>query len=341
MSTERFTILKKQPQLSKLMHSVVANSKLGHAYVFEGMRGAGQLEMALYIAAMVFCETADDQPKPCGDCLHCQRVLNGDFPDVGCIKPEGDSIKIDQIRELKQALSLSALEADSKVFIIEEADLMTVSAANSLLKFLEEPNPGVYIFLLTTRREAILPTIQSRAQMIHFPPLNQIQLQGAFQEAGINVNMSRVLSEMTNDIDYGLALSQDEVFNAQLKISLTWLENILKTDPRAFTMVATDWMKITKERRDSLRGLDLILFHVRDLLYCVLQDGQNSISTAQLIFPQYVTRYQTSLAYTNTGRLIEATELINKAQKMINSNVNVQAAYEYLVLAIWQNETAQ
>lgn len=341
MTTDRFTILKKQPQLSKLMHGVVANDKLGHAYIFEGMRGAGQLEMALYISAMIFCEAEDSHSKPCGECLRCQRILKGDFPDVECIQPEGESIKIDQIRELKLGLSLSALEADSKVFIIEEADLMTVSAANSLLKFLEEPNLGVYIFLLTTHREAILPTIQSRAQMIHFAPLNQSQLQVAFQEAGMNANMSRLVSEMTNDIDYGMALSQDEVFNAQLKISMTWLENILKMDARAFTMVTTDWIKITKDRRESLRGLNLMLFHIRDLLYCALQDNQNTIQTAQLIFPQYVTRYQASLKQINIDGLIKMTELINKTQKMIHSNVNVQAAYEYLVLAIWLAERSR
>lgn len=334
MSAEKFAIKTKQPQLTALMDKVVAQQKLGHAYIFEGMRGAGQSDMATYLAATIFCENIDE--SPCGDCLHCQRILNSDFPDVERVRPDGNAIKIDQTRELKQSLSLSAMESNSKVFIIEEADLMTVSAANSLLKFLEEPNPGVYLFLLTTHRDAILPTIQSRTQMIHFPTLNNIQLQEALQNAGLKVNMARLMSEMINDIDYGLTLSEDEVFIQQLEVAIVWLENILKKDPRSFTMVTSDWVKITKDRQEAVRGLDIILFHLRDLIYLTLRNNSDYQENISLFFPQHQQRYEDILPITNLSAIVKATEVVNQTQKMIRSNVSVQAAYEYMVLAIWQ-----
>lgn len=334
MTLEAFTILDKQPHLAEMMRNVVVNNKLGHAYIFEGMRGAGQLDMAIYVAAILFCEETHE--KPCGKCLHCQRVLKGEYPDVEYIKPDGNTIKIEQIRDLKQALALTAMESDSKIFIIEEADLMTANAANSLLKFLEEPNKGIYIFLLTAHAEAILQTIQSRTQMVYFPPLKQNQLQGSFEAMGMTSDIARIISEITNDINYGMTLLTDEVFNKQLKISLTWLENILKNDARAFTMVASDWGKITKDRRESIRGLDLVLFYVRDLLYLSLYDTNMLNENNQLIYPFAAKCYQEYTIKTSVDKLVSITELINKAQKMINSNVSVQAAYEYLVLAIWR-----
>ncbi|MHA6381564.1 hypothetical protein ACX3VT_08490 [Aerococcus sanguinicola] len=125
-----FRIQAKQPELTALMDRVLRQGRLGHAYIFEGEAGAGQAEMADYVAAALFCQGED---KPCGQCRNCQLLVQGDLPDLVHVEPEGQSLKIDQMREIKQELSLTAMGGGHKVFIIHDAEKMTNSAANSLL----------------------------------------------------------------------------------------------------------------------------------------------------------------------------------------------------------------
>ncbi len=109
---------------------------------------------------------------PCGKCNNCQRIQSQEHPDVVEIEPDGQSIKVDQIRRLQTEFSRSGYESRKKVFFIQEAEKMNASAANSLLKFLEEP-PGDF---LSDFRNGIvgriLPTIQSRCQIFHFQELS-------------------------------------------------------------------------------------------------------------------------------------------------------------------------
>ncbi|MDK6233111.1 DNA polymerase III subunit delta' [Aerococcus sp. UMB10185] len=322
-----FRIQAKQPELTALMDRVLRQGRLGHAYIFEGEAGAGQAEMADYVAAALFCQGED---KPCGQCRNCQLLVQGDLPDLVHVEPEGQSLKIDQMREIKQELSLTAMGGGHKVFIIHDAEKMTNSAANSLLKFLEEPNPEVYIFLLTSQKERLLATIQSRCQVIHFKslPLDQVRL--TYQEAGISSQVSEYLAALTSDLSLAQDLAEDEAFLDQTKRSWTWLEALVKQDPRAFTMVQTDWIKRDKGRETNQRLLEIILAYLRDLLILNYQE------TDQLILPSRTSAYQDLRRQVNPRRLQNQVQLALKARRMIQANVSPQAALEYFVLASWQ-----
>ncbi|WP_255377061.1 hypothetical protein [Aerococcus sp. 1KP-2016] len=171
MGLNAFDIIEKQGDLTAMMDRVVANDRLGHAYIFEGMMGAGQEDMALYLAAGLNCLNPSITGQPCGECNHCVRILREDYPDVLHVrpgddkgndktkanifatdeeieqakqsedkaKPESNAIKIDQVRELKHRMSMSSTEGNHQIFVIHEAEKMTTGAANSLLKFIEEP----------------------------------------------------------------------------------------------------------------------------------------------------------------------------------------------------------
>lgn len=164
--------------ISFLTESIRLN-KLAHAYLFTGPPHVGKMTLAIDFAKALNC--AEDN-APCGICRTCQRIPQGKHPDVIIIdkytgrdptdRKKTSEISIDTIREFVQrGASLPPYEGKYKVYIIEDAELMSVEAANCLLKTLEEPPPHVVIILLTNREEALLPTVISRCQRFELRPL--------------------------------------------------------------------------------------------------------------------------------------------------------------------------
>jgi DNA polymerase-3 subunit delta' len=147
---------------------LVSTGRMGHAYLFVGPKDTGKTETALTIAQLVNCEAA--QAKPCFECPSCRKIANGNHPDVMVMEEDEGSIKIEQIRFLVGRLQLKAYEAKTKVFIIRLVETMTLQAANSLLKTLEEPASNTLMILTTANPEANLDTIRSRCHLVKFFP---------------------------------------------------------------------------------------------------------------------------------------------------------------------------
>ena len=338
MTETTWAIQEKQPQLYTMMDRVLKANRVGHAYIFEGMSGAGQIDLVKYIAAYFVCQ-ADN--KPCGHCQRCRRIQSEDYPDLIHVKPEGQSLKIDQIRGIKQKLTISALEGDYKFFVIEQAETMTTQAANSLLKFIEEPYPNMFIFLLTANKDALLPTILSRCQILHFQQLNPSQFEVTLKEVGMGDQMARVLSHLTNDITKAQEMANDELFNQQMKQIVRWLELLIIRDPRAFTIIQTQLIKLTKDREDALRGLELMGLAWHDLLVMKLNESQylaNDMLSDELIYPQQKAKWAPLLPKLTIADIAKGVYLVNHTQRMIQQQVTVQGALEYFVLAWWKKD---
>ncbi len=145
----------------------ILSDRLPHALILSGPEGSGRRTLARLIAAALVCERKGED-VPCGKCENCRRVREGIFPDLHRIVPdEGKSlIPVAKIREMRAEMSLSAVEAGRRIYIIENADGMNTAAQNALLISLEEPPDGVYILLIAESEEALLSTVRSRAQSV-------------------------------------------------------------------------------------------------------------------------------------------------------------------------------
>lgn len=155
-----------QPHLFEEFNHILRSDRMSHAYLFSG--DFASLDFALYLAKSRFCEHFQDG-LPCGKCRECVLIAENEFSDVKQIKPTGQVIKTDTIRDLLRDFSRSGFESQSQVFIIQDCDKMHPNAANSLLKFIEEPQSSSYMILLTSDESKVLPTIKSRTQVIRFP----------------------------------------------------------------------------------------------------------------------------------------------------------------------------
>ncbi|WP_166245754.1 DNA polymerase III subunit delta' [Paenibacillus turpanensis] len=157
-----------QERAKQMLQSGLRRGRTSHAYIFSGPPGTQRKEAALAFAAALLCEAHGEDA--CGSCLSCRKVASGNHEGIVMVEPEGSSIKIEQIRELQKQFAYRS-QAKRSVYILGAADRMTVQAANSLLKFLEEPSQAVTAILITDNGHALLPTIKSRAQWIPFTPL--------------------------------------------------------------------------------------------------------------------------------------------------------------------------
>jgi DNA polymerase-3 subunit delta' len=146
----------------------------GHAYLITGPHHVGKTTLAHWFASSLLCESATD--SPCGRCRSCRRVVTGNHPDMCSVRPERvrdsskSSIGIGQVRALKRRLALTPVEGAWRLAILHRFEKATDSAANALLKLLEEPAPHVVLILLADHPDHLLPTIVSRCQQVAMRP---------------------------------------------------------------------------------------------------------------------------------------------------------------------------
>lgn len=149
-----------------LLESALAHGRLSHAYL---LVGASAPALGRAFLQRLYCANS------CGACPACRKLARGSHPDVHWLRKSDKRISIDQIRELQHDALYPPSEAERKVYIIDEAEALSLEAANSLLKLLEAP-PDYVIFLLLARGLRLLPTIISRCQIIKIPALGRAQV---------------------------------------------------------------------------------------------------------------------------------------------------------------------
>lgn len=148
--------------------SEIASGKLSHAYLIEGGEGCGKTYFARFAAAAVLC--TGDKP-PCGKCPSCVKALAGSHSDLFYFSPDKKaSMGVETVRDIKKSLFFMPNDGDRKVYIIDDAQKMTVQAQNALLKFIEEPPASVLFFIVADKKESLLPTVVSRTRIISLAP---------------------------------------------------------------------------------------------------------------------------------------------------------------------------
>ncbi|MBO8164853.1 MAG: DNA polymerase III subunit delta' [Brevibacillus sp.] len=315
-----------QPRVTKLLAASLKNDRLAHAYLFTGPRGTGKKRIALHLAKALFCR---EYPcDACGRCVNCQRIAAGNHPDVYVIAPDGASIKIDQIRTLQKEMAMRSMESVHKVYVIEHVDKMTVQAANSLLKFLEEPPKGVVAVLLTENSHALLPTILSRCQIIPFSPLPAEVLAARLTDEGIPAGLAHLACQITTHLDEAREMSQSDWF-AQLRNEVIQLVQDLKQrGSYALYSIQELFNKNERLKEELPLFLDMLILWLRDVLH--VQAGRR----AQLTYRDQQDLLERQAYVWTQAELIQGIGLAMDTRNRIERNANPQLALERLVLRL-------
>jgi DNA polymerase-3 subunit delta' len=237
------------------------NNQMTHAWVFTGPPGSGRSNAAIAFAQGLICPN-----NSCGRCNECKSAANGAHPDVEIIRTEGLSIKIDEVRELLTRVAWAPSMGGWRVVVMEDADRLTESAANALLKAIEEPGNRTVWLLCAPTLHDVLPTIRSRCRHLQLvTPSNAAVAQVLQTRDGISPNMADFAARVSQGhIGRARYLAKNESVrntrNTIMKLPLT-LQGISSAFAAAQTLVdlATEQATIAAEARNEKEIDDLSL----------------------------------------------------------------------------------
>jgi DNA polymerase-3 subunit delta' len=257
------------------LQRALESDQLGHAFLITGPPGVGRRTLALALGRTLNCEAGSTAqadllggsatvPRPCYACGPCRRLSHGTFVDLLEVNVERDAdgkikqgVSVDQIRELSEQANLAPMDGSYKIFLITEADLLTPSAANALLKTLEEPPPHVVLVLLAPSRDAVQPTLSSRSTHLTLRPVPAPVIEQALIEReGVDPERAAELSQLAGGAPgFALDLVRRADAHQRLEESLDLLRRVLTGDSVDRFQVAETLGKAWADDREYARSV--------------------------------------------------------------------------------------
>ena len=305
--------------------------KVSHAYILNGQRGAGKKMLANLFAQTLQCEAGGDEP--CYECHSCRQATSANHPDIIRVTHEKpNSISVDDIRvQINEDIQVKPYSGKYKIYIVPDADMMTVQAQNALLKTIEEPPAYAVIFLLTENADSLLPTICSRCVMLKLrnikDTLVKTYLMEVFQIPDYKADVCTAFAQ--GNIGRAIMLANSEHFN-EIKEEAIQLLKYIDTMELAELVEAVKRISIYKiEITDYL---DILMIWYRDVL---LYKATKNID--RVIFGEEIDSIKERArksSYEGIGTILDAIE---KAKARLKANVNFDLAMELLLLTIKEN----
>lgn len=234
----------------ELLNQIINTNNISHSYMFVGKDSIGKFLFAKEFAKAILCK---EEEKLCNSCKSCIEFDTNNNPDFNILEPDGNIIKIDQIRELTKSVYEKPIVSDRKVYIINDSECMTKEAENSLLKTLEEPPEYVTIILITSNENLFLPTIKSRCTKILFNKLSNKDLETILKTKFNYENISDITFKIA-DGSVAKAVSMQNKETDYLKINKVFsnLENTSIVD------VLSEKEEIFESKEDVIDILEYI-----------------------------------------------------------------------------------
>ncbi|HEY98014.1 MAG TPA: DNA polymerase III subunit delta' [Dehalococcoidia bacterium] len=324
-----------QKRAVSLLQNGIDTGRLAHAYLLVGPAHVGKMTLAVNLAQALNCESGD---RPCLECSACRKIASGTHADVQVIglASNGDGagtklIGIDRIKQLQHTANLPPFEGKRKVFIIDGAELLSIEAANCLLKTLEEPMDDVTFILLTTNDRLLPETVVSRCQHLELRPLAAAEIETALVEKhNIEVERARLLAGISRGCPgWALAAAEDGSLLQQHEEMINQLVKILGADyEERFAFVVQTTALFAQNRATVYDMLDLWSNFWRDLMLV-------KMSCASLI--TNIDKKDEIVKIAERYRLSEVNTVIRSIQaasEQLKQNANIRLALEVLMLDI-------
>lgn len=315
-----------QEQIKEHLQNALSTGKVSHAYIINGERFSGKEYIAKLFAMALQCER--DGIEPCQECHSCRQALSDNQPDIIRVTHEKPgSIGVDDIRaQINGDIAIKPYSSPRKIYIVNEAEKMTVQAQNALLKTLEEPPAYAVILLLTTNVNAFLPTILSRCVVLNMKPVADEKVKKYLMEelqvpdykADVCVAFAR------GNVGKAKQLASSEDFEKVKEEALALLKYVQDMD---VTEMIAAIRKISEYKLDVNDYLDILTIWYRDVLLFKATGDAN-----HLVFREELSNIRRVAGRTSYEGIEKVIRSLEKAKSRLDANVNFDLAMELLLM---------
>ena len=303
------------------MEKSLKNKKVFHSYIVTGEEGIGKLFITNCFIKKLQCETND----ACGNCYSCRSFEFGNNPDVIYVKlTKTNNLSVDDIREqVKLNSSIKPYACRYKIFVLENADKMTVAAQNALLKILEEPPNFLIFFLLGENIKNFLPTIISRCAIINIKSVLIPEVKKFLIQNGTSEELAQICSVYSQgNIGRALKLASDEKFIAMREKIIEIINNLSNCNAANALLFVNEFENF----KDDLKTVfDIIYFWYADLIFFKSTNNVSFICNTDKL--ELITK-------NNDKKLYSKINAIEQAKKYLSYNTNFKLTFSYLFLVL-------
>ena len=306
-----FDKIRGQRFAKKYLSNSIKSNMISHAYMFEGPSGVGKNTMARELAATL---------------LDMENLFNS--PDYIEITPDGNSIKIAQIRKLQSDILVKPYKS-YKIYVIDEAQKMTVEAQNALLKTLEEPPKYAIIILITNNKESLLDTIKSRCEIIKFTPIPLLEVADYLTQTGVDKNRASLLANFSRgSMQKAIELSESEDFHIMREEVQKYVETFLTGSMLDIMDIQSS---IEKYKDNITNVLDLLVNYFRDIM--MVKENVDSSMIINLDRLVFIKNMSTKITYSQLSKIID---IIEETKNKLRSNCNFNISIQVMTLNIYE-----
>ncbi|SCJ43990.1 DNA polymerase III subunit tau [uncultured Clostridium sp.] len=295
----------------KYLSNSIKKDKINHAYLFEGIDGVGKSTFAKEFAKYL---------------LKTEHIENS--PDYINIEPQGASIKIAQIRNLQTDVIIKP-HGDYKIYVINNAEKMTMESQNALLKTLEEPPIYVIIILITNNKNSLLDTIKSRCDIVKFLPIPLVELKTYLEDRGIDEKKASMLSTFSRgSISKALELSESSDFMIMREDIQNNIQTMLEKNVVEVLELPN---KYDKYKDNIIEVLDITINYFRDIMML-----KENIDKDMIINIDKITYLQNMSKKINYSQVSKIIDIIEETKKKLRSNCNFNLSVQVMALNIYE-----
>ena len=313
------------------LKNAIETGKVSHSYIFTGEAGSGKKLLAGTFAAALQCESGESEP--CMTCDSCKKVIGKNHPDIITVTHEKPgSISIDEVRDqVVHDVDIKPYCSPYKIYIIPDAEMMTVQAQNALLKTIEEPPEYAVILFLTNTLDVLLQTVRSRCIIMNLRSVDTKMIQQyLMQKYQLPDYQARVCAAYAQgNVGKAIMMATSEHFREMQDFLLRLLKRV--DDMEVYEIVAAIH-DMTAYKMDIRDLIDLMMVWYRDVLILKATEDIN-----QLVYQdehKYLQKKAITSSYEGLNNIMEALE---KAKIRLNANVNFDITMEMLLLTIKEN----
>ncbi len=312
-------ILSSQKSVLEFLINSKKQNRLSHAYMFDGPKGVGKLDVALYFVCMLWCS----EDEPCLKCNTCKQILNLNFLNLIYINTQKEIITVDQITKLQKEFASTATLEGPRVYIIDDADKMQHRVQNKLLKFIEEPvSDQTYGILLTTNKEKIISTIHSRVINQSLKELSYDFLVDKLQKFDVEFKYASLIAHIENNVATSIDLLNGSDQLVVINLIYKFIEQLAQ---RKIAFFYKENIEVLSNKKNLVLFINLLMEFYKDL-YSVMNNRLPSTYKTidfSLLSKVYNCEY--------IMKIIE--ELVELEQNLrYNVNINLNAIKLFMVL---------